>query len=258
MIALCQRRWHFATVRKPGGFVQNWGEACQVGRRRPRQKLPGGCRVGRGARSEEKARASLGQFWGRALAMALRPPRLAHSFGQNLLIGELARRVEKNTILSAKAREGSRRTPLCPRRAIKGREEHLSIREGSRRVAKNTPLSTKGRLEHHSIREARGSRRTPLCPRRAIKGREEHHSIREGTRRVTRRVAKAKGREEHRFVRGGRGGTQITPFFDARSHAESQGEGRIQRHPQGEPLRWDGPVEGKVNGTLSVVSEVGD
>ena len=65
---------------------------------------------------------------------------------------------------SAKAREGSRRTAFCPRRATKGREEHLFVHEGPLRAAKNT-----------SVRGGRGgTQRTLLFDRRNHeKGREE-------------------------------------------------------------------------------------
>ena len=90
------------------------------------------------------------------------------------LIREGTRRGEKNTFLSTKGHEGPRRTPFCPRRATKDREEHPFVHEGPRRGEKNTFLSAKGR---------EGARRTPFCPRRATKDREEHVFVHEGPRR---------------------------------------------------------------------------
>ena len=116
-----------------------------------------------------------------------------------------------NTLLSAKGREGPRRTatatPFYPRRAAKDREErqrqHPFVHEGPLRATKNgngnTFLSTKGRegprraAKGHegprrttkngngntllSTKGREGPRRTatatPFCPRRAAKGREE-------------------------------------------------------------------------------------
>ena len=73
-----------------------------------------------------------------------------------------------NTLLSAKGREGPRRTatatPFCPRRAAKGHE-------GPRRTATATPFCPRRAAKGHE-----GPRRTatatPFCPRRAAKGHE--------------------------------------------------------------------------------------
>ena len=79
---------------------------------------------------------------------------------RKLVIGKTDRSA-KNIFLSAKAREGARRTPF--------------FHEGPLRTAKNTFLSAKAR---------EGARRTSFYPRRATKGREERFFIREGPRRT--------------------------------------------------------------------------
>ena len=205
MPALCQRRWHFATDRKPGGFVQNLGEACQVGRRRPRQKLPGGRRVGRGARRKPELRwastgsrtgygslaTSLGSFsWAKLIDR-----RIDAEGREEHLFPRRAAKGRGEHLFPRRATKG-RGEHLLPRRATKGRGEHLFRREGSRR----TPFSTEGRRAaentffHGGPRRAaentffvrEGSRRTPFST--------EGH---EGPRRTP--FLSAKGREGHRF-----------------------------------------------------------
>ena len=252
MPALCQRRWHFATDRKPGGFVQNWGEACQVGRRRPRQKLPGGRRVGRGARRKPELRwastgsrtgygslaTSLGSFsWAKLIDRRID----AEGCEEHLFPRRAAKGREEH-LFPRRAAKG-RGEHLFPRRAAKGRGEHLFSTEG-REGSRRTPFPTEGRegprRTPFSTEGREGSRRTPF----STEGREGPRRTpfptegREGPRRTP--SLSAKGREEHLFPRRatkGRGEHLFCPRRVAKDTVFHRGPRRAHKNTFLDPRR---------------------